>query len=101
MTTKLTKADLEGVTVINVVEMIVDDEFPVVMQRFSNACTCKRCLADIKALALNNIQPHYVATEKGNVYERVNTMNMLFRVDVLRAMTEAATKVTSNPRHDV
>ena len=97
---KITKKDLEGIKVVNVVELLVDEQFPVVMQRFPHACRCKRCLADIKALALNNIKPHYAATENGNLYERRNLMDVLVRVDVLRAMTEAATKVIENPRHD-
>lgn len=98
---RLTKEDLKGIEVVNVAEMLVDDQFPEVMRRFPNACHCKRCLADIKALALNHIQPRYVSTHNGNMYERVNMMDMLVRVDALRAMTEAATKVIANPRHDL
>ena len=36
----------------------------------------------------------------GNLFERINTYDMMVKVDVLRAMNEAAEKVTRNPRHE-
>ena len=99
MSTKLTSDVLKQLTVTNVIEMVVDEQFPVVMQKFPGACCCVQCLSDIKALALNNLKPHYVSSDRGNLFERINTSDMIIKVDVLRAMTEAAEKVTRNPRH--
>ncbi|MBQ2009480.1 MAG: late competence development ComFB family protein, partial [Selenomonadaceae bacterium] len=46
------------------------------------------------------LKPHYVSSDRGNLFERINTSDMMVKVDVLRAMTEAAEKVTRNPRHE-
>ena len=99
MAEKLTNDVLKQLTVTNVIEMVVDEQFPVVMQKFPGACCCVQCLSDIKALALNNLKPHYVSSDRGNLFERINTSDMIIKVDVLRSMTEAAEKVTRNPRH--
>ena len=100
MAGKLTSDMLKDLTVTNVMEMVVDEQFPIVMQKFPDACCCSQCLSDIKALALNNLKPHYVSSDRGNLFERINTSDMMVKVDVLRAMTEAAEKVTRNPRHE-
>ena len=97
---KLSKDAFKDLNVTNIMEMVVDEQFPVVMQNFPGACCCKQCLSDIKALALNNLKPHYVSSDRGNLFERINTSDMIVKVDVLRAMTEAAEKVTRNPRHE-
>lgn len=99
MAIKFNKETIKDVHVTNIMERLVDEQFPVVMQKFPNACCCAQCLSDIKALTLNNLKPRYVSTDKGGVYERVNLMDMMVKVDALRAMTEAAEKVTNNPRH--
>lgn len=97
---KLSKDTFKDLTVTNIMEMVVDEQFPIVMQKFPGACCCKQCLSDIKAMALNGLKPHYVSSERGNLFERINTSDMIVKVDVLRAMTEAAEKVTRNPRHE-
>lgn len=99
MAEKFNKDALKELTVINIMELVVDEQFPVVMQKFPGACCCKQCLSDIKAMALNGLKPHYVSSERGNLFERINTSDMIIKVDVLRAMTEAAEKVTSHPHH--
>lgn len=99
MNEQLSVGALKELPVFNIMERVVDDHFEAVMKKFPGACRCQQCLSDIKALALNNLKPHYVSSDKGGVFERVNTSDMLVKVDVLRAMTEAAEKVTSNPRH--
>lgn len=101
MTVKFDKETLKNVHVANVMEKLVDEEFPVVMQKFPDACCCAQCLSDIKALALNKLKPRYVSTDKGDLFERVYISDMMIKVDALRAMTEAAEKVTNNPRHSV
>ena len=99
MAEKFNKDALKELTVTNIMELVVDEQFPVVMQKFPGACCCKQCLSDIKAMALNGLKPHYVSSERENLFERINTSDMIIKVDVLRAMTEAAEKVTSHPHH--
>ena len=101
MTIKFDRETLKDVHVANVMERLIDEQFPVVMQKFPNACCCAQCLSDIKALTLNTLQPRYVSTDRGDLFESVNIMDMMIKVDALRAMTEAAERVTNNPRHPV
>ncbi len=100
MPIKFKKETLKEIHVANVMERLVDEQFPIVMAKYPDACCCRQCLSDIKALTLNNVKPRYVSTDRGDLFERVNISDMLVKVDVLRAMTEAAEKVTNNCRHE-
>lgn len=93
------KDTLKDVHVANVVERLIDEQFPIVMKKFPDVCCCHQCLSDIKALALNGLKPRYVSTDRGDLFERVHISDMMVKVEALRAMTEAVEKVSSNPRH--
>lgn len=64
-----------------------------------NAYKCDKCIDDIKAIALNNLEPIYVVSEKGNMYAKSNELNVQFRTDVIKELTEAIEIVSQNPRH--
>ena len=70
------------------------------IQEFKDSCRCDRCRSDIKALALNNLPPKYVVTDKGYVYTKVNELATQFRTDITVAITNAMMVVSKNPRHD-
>ena len=65
-----------------------------------NVCTCDKCLLDIAAIALNDLPPKYIVTEKGELYSKINTLGQQFEVDVVSAVTKAAVLVKRKPRHD-
>ncbi|KAB3537370.1 late competence development ComFB family protein [Alkaliphilus pronyensis] len=83
----------------NYMEDVVDNLIPVLLKEFTNICTCERCVADIKALALNNLKPKYVATVEGEVYTKVNELSVQFEADSISAIVDAINKVTKSPRH--
>lgn len=64
-----------------------------------NVCKCEKCLSDIAAIALNKLPPHYVVSEKGEVYSKVLNMSIQFEADVTTAILEAIERVSKNPRH--
>jgi len=64
-----------------------------------NMCTCEKCLLDVAAIALNDLPPKYVVTEKGELYSKVNTLGQQSEVDVVAAITKAAVLVKRRPRH--
>ena len=99
MTIQFDKDTLKDVHVTNVVERLIDEEFPTVMKKFPVACWCCLWLADILALGLLGITPRFVATDRGDLFERVHISDMMVKVEALRAMTEAVEKVSRNPRH--
>lgn len=78
--------------VLNSIEGILDD---------INVCKCQICIMDIAALALNDLPPKYVATEKGELYSKVNSLRNQFEVDVIAAITKAAVLVKRSPRHKI
>jgi len=65
-----------------------------------NVCTCEKCKMDIAAIALNDLPPKYIVTDKGELYSKVNSLKQQFEVDVISALTKAAVMVKRNPRHD-
>lgn len=65
-----------------------------------NMCTCDKCILDIAAIALNDLPPKYVVSEKGEVYSKLNFLKQQFEVDVIAAITKAAVLVKRNPRHE-
>ena len=65
-----------------------------------NVCTCDKCLLDIAAIALNDLPPKYIVTEKGELYSKIDTLRQQFEVDVIAAITKAAVLVKRNPRHN-
>lgn len=66
----------------------------------SEVCKCPRCKADIKAYALNNFQPKYVVTDKGDILVRVEMLSNQFRADVITAIISGIRVVMERPRHN-
>ncbi len=82
----------------NYMEEIVFNQMKDVLTDI-NMCTCDKCLLDIAAIALNDLPPKYLVTEKGELYSKINTLKQQFEVDVIAAITKAAVLVKRNPRH--
>ncbi len=76
--------------VFNLIDGVLDD---------INMCKCELCVKDIAALALNSLPPKYIASEKGELYSKINSLRSQFEVDVISAITKAAVLVKKAPRH--
>ena len=83
----------------NYMESAVDNVLPNLLRAFDKVCTCDKCIFDIKAIALNQLKPHYVVTAKGELYSKVEEMNRQFETDVMKALIDAIDIVSKNPRH--
>ncbi|HEX2946447.1 MAG TPA: late competence development ComFB family protein [Clostridia bacterium] len=83
----------------NYMEEIVFNQMKDVLTDI-NMCTCDKCLLDIAAIALNDLPPKYLVTEKGELYSKINTLKQQFEVDVIAAITKAAVLVKRSPRHN-
>lgn len=81
-------------TTEDLVELYLDDCI-----RQAGACSCARCRADIKALALNELPTKYVATKVGNTYVRMNAMGTQSQADIITAIISAARVVREHPNH--
>ncbi|QAA35155.1 late competence development ComFB family protein [Clostridium manihotivorum] len=85
----------------NCMEDIVDDILPLVLEDYKGACTCYKCINDVKAIALNNLPPLYAVTESGRLYLKMNEMKAQVKIDVINELTKALQKVTQNPLHEI
>lgn len=85
----------------NYMEDAVEVLLPNILDEYSQLCTCKRCISDIKAIALNNLPPKYVTTEKGSILSKANMFKTQSEVDVTKALIDAIEKVSQSPRHSV
>lgn len=83
----------------NLMEDIVLQNLDGIMKA-QGGCTCDYCKSDVAAYTLNHLQPHYVSTHYGNLMVRLQSYEMQFFADVVSAISEAATIVAKNPRHD-
>lgn len=81
------------------VDEMLDQLIKECLQKNQVICTCDRCQEDMKALALNSIPPHYVATDKGTIIKRVSFDLIGSKAQVASAILSAIKTVGENPRH--
>jgi competence protein ComFB len=84
----------------NYMEDVVWSFLPNVLAKYPEACSCSICQHDTVAIALNQLPPRYVAREQGEIYTKLNTLEIQYRADVYAALTKAIMLVSANPRHD-
>ncbi len=85
----------------NYMELAVDHVLPNLMKVFPTICFCEKCQMDIKALALNNLKPHYIVSEKGQLYTKVQEMGIQFEADIMKALIDAIAVVGATPKHEL
>ena len=85
--------------VYNVMQVLVEESAEKYMAMF-HVCTCPRCKADVRALALSNLQPKYVVMEEGEYLPRMITYERQFYTTVTAQVMRACTAVLEHPRHD-
>lgn len=83
----------------NYVEEIVKQQVNEVTKDV-DMCKCEKCILDVVALALNDLHPKYIVSEKGELYSKINAFGSQSEVDIIFAVTKAANIVKSRPRHD-
>lgn len=83
----------------NHMEYLVNEELERYLATKEEICKCEKCQLDMKAYALNLLPPHYVVSEKGYIYGKIEGMKQQFKTDVLKAIVEAVEKISKNPRH--
>jgi len=85
----------------NHMEDVVNYLMPSILENYNEQiCLCDRCKADIKAIALNFLEPKYFTSDTGEVFYKVKEMSIQFETDVTRAIILAIDKVKKNPRHN-
>jgi competence protein ComFB len=81
-------------------ELLVWEMLDKVLEKRLDVCKCESCRYDIVALALNDLPPRYVVSQKGETYTRAMTLGQQFSIDIIAKITQAANVVAMHPRHN-
>jgi competence protein ComFB len=84
----------------NLMEALVMQRLDEVLTEENNeVCQCEQCRLDMAAIALNDLPPRYVVTQRGETYSKADLLEVQRFVDVLTALAKAVKIVKNNPRH--
>ena len=90
--------EYNGQGVRNIMEDIVYEKLESIIDSLG-CCTCEKCQADIAAYVLNHMTPRYVASEKGELFSKVQELNQNSSTEVLRKIVSAAELIKEKPHH--
>lgn len=84
----------------NYTEILVDEAIKDFLKKnndIAEIITSKE-LIEIKAYALNQLQPHYITSQLGYAYTKLEEVNIQTKVTVLKTVTLAVEKIINNRR---
>lgn len=84
----------------NYMETVVLNKLDKVLASYPGYCTCEKCKRDVAMLTLNHLSPKYVSSRKGDIYARVDEMELQYEVAVIQEIAKAIEIVHEYPRHD-
>lgn len=83
---------------MNIMEALVEEKCMKYINMFG-LCTCSRCVADVKALALSNLPPKYVVMHKGELIPMLTVFEGRFNSALTAQILNACKIVMEHPRH--
>ena len=83
---------------INVMQVLVEEKAPKYVRMFG-LCDCKRCLEDVKALALNHLPPKYVVMAENEMIPKLTFYEGKYSSDITAQLLKACSKVAERPHH--
>lgn len=83
---------------INVMQVLVEEKAPKYVRMFG-LCDCKRCLEDVKALALNHLPPKYVVMAENEMIPKLTFYEGRYSSDITAQLLKACSKVAERPHH--
>jgi len=83
----------------NHMEEVVFNQMDTVLQDIQ-MCKCNKCQMDIAAIALNELPPKYVVTDKGVLFTKIDALQSQFEIGVTSAIIRAALIVRKSPWHE-
>lgn len=92
------KAVQEQSGLVNLAEVVAKEKVALVMERM-RVCTCRTCVNDVLALALNSLPTKYVTTQVGMQHFQRSAYEKQYETDILAALTKACVRVKASPRH--
>lgn len=89
----------ESLGYINVMQVLVEEKAPKYVKMFG-LCDCKRCLEDVKALALNHLPPKYVVMAENEMIPKLTFYEGKYTSDITAQLLKACSKVAERPHHE-
>lgn len=83
----------------NHMESVAQQALKEYMTKVPLPCTCERCLADILALALNQLPAKYYVSLKGEILTQWESQSRPDQAKVIAAVARAAKQVEITPSH--
>lgn len=83
---------------VNVMQLLVDEKCMRYVKMF-DMCDCSRCVADVKALALTNLQPKYMVMRSSEVVPMLTVYERRFHAAITAQLISACKVVLDHPRH--
>lgn len=84
--------------IVNVMERLVREKAPQYISQF-HVCGCRRCLADVTALALTELPAKYVVINRSAVSPLMNFYSTKYAGRITVEVTKACMAVQKNPHH--
>lgn len=84
----------------NVMEEYVVEHVKSMIARDGEMCGCEVCVYNISAIALNNLKPHYITTHKGEMFARVDKLNVMEKTQITIEVLRAIEVVRNKKMHD-
>ncbi|MFB0921461.1 MAG: late competence development ComFB family protein [Oscillospiraceae bacterium] len=94
----ITKEEQSEMILANTTEELVRMTVDEVISKM-DMCSCEICKLNACAIALNNLEPHYVTTTRGRLIAKIITLKMNHHTEVLVEVTKALLIVKKNPLH--
>lgn len=88
----------EDFVMVNVMERLVRQRAPEYIKQF-HLCSCRRCLADVTALALTGLPAKYVVINQNAISPLMNFYTMKYAGRVTVEVTKACIAVQAAPHH--
>jgi competence protein ComFB len=86
-------------SLVNEAERLVFAELEAQLATARDTCTCRDCVMDMAAYALNNVKPSYRVSLMGSVYAQ-SAGRSAYAQEITRAVRDAIAKIRANPSHD-
>lgn len=90
----------DGSVYLNVMELLVEEPLEKYVKLFG-LCTCQRCLADVRALALSRLSPKYVVLPASAVKPMLSLYQAKWEATVIAQVIQACKTVMESPRHNL
>lgn len=81
-----------------VTEML-SEELAANPHKYTDVCQCPVCLARIRAVALNNLDPFYVTTAAGEVFGEYASRENQNLSDIMASIGKGIAALAQNPAH--